>query len=113
MSHINVSNLNDSAQAKTPALEEKLNEATRCLQLVQTKFQVRLQEQDAQKIQLLEELNELKFVEEVNNPILGQRGKETTIHQENDEPDNQGNDYSGMNLAANLSKQASIRRQPH
>lgn len=47
----------------------------------------------------------MKFVEEVDSPIMGQRGKETIMHQENDERDNRGNDWSSTNLAANLNEQ--------
>lgn len=47
VSHINVLDLNNLAKAKIQALEERLNEATRCFQLAKKEFQARLQEYDA------------------------------------------------------------------
>lgn len=83
MLNTNVFYLNNLAQAKIQALKEKLNEATRCFQLTQEEFQARIQEQEAQNKQLLEELKAVKptkSVEEVDNPNPKHKGKDAVAH---------------------------------
>lgn len=82
MSHTNVSNLNDSSQAKIQALEERLNEATRQLQSTQKEFQARLQEQDTQNKLLMEAITALKSEDKAESPDLKGKGKEPMGHQE-------------------------------
>lgn len=105
MSHINVLDMNDFAQAKIQALEEKLNEATKRFQLTQMEFQAKLQGQDTKNKLLLEELKAFKSLDKVESLDPKGKGKESATQQDKRGQDDHINDCPTRNLVMDLDEQ--------